>query len=242
MGIRPAKCMREPQGQLWARISRRKPRKSYVKGAPNPKVRQYTHGNDKYYDVEVRLTATAPIHLRDNAIEAARQAINKYMERQLMAENYYLQVLKYPHLVIREHSALGVAGADRISKGMKRAFGKPRGRMLRLDIGEAIYLVRCAAKDISVAKAALKRGRLKLSGQYSYDVTDISKQTWNTAKGTQGRMSKKTIKAQEEAAKAAAEAALGAGAAAPAAGATPAAGAKPGAPAAPAAKAAPAKK
>ena len=234
MGIRPAKCLREPQGQLWARISRRKPRKSYVKGAPNPKVRQYTHGNDKYYDVEVRLVATVAIHLRDNAIEAARQAINKYMERELMAENYYFQVLKYPHLVIREHSALGVAGADRISKGMKRAFGKPKGRMLRLDVGDSIYMVRCAAKDIPVAKAALKRGRLKLSGQYSYNVVDISKQTVNITKGTQGRMSKKTIKAQEDAAKAAAEAALGAGAAATpaAAGAAPAAGAKAAAPAA----------
>lgn len=212
MGIRPAKCIREPQGQLWARISRRKPRKSYVKGAPNPKVRQYDHGNDKYYDVEVRLTATAPIHLRDNAIEAARQAINKYMERELMAENYFLKVLKYPHLVIREHSALGVAGADRISKGMKKAFGRPKGRMLRMDPNEAIFLIRCAAKDITVAKAALKRGRLKLSGQYSYIVTDISKEQWNITKGTTGRMSKKTIKAQQDAAKAAADAAAGAAA------------------------------
>ncbi len=181
MGLRPARTVREVKGQPWARTSRKKPRKSFVKGAPNSRVRQFNMGADRYYEIQVDLVCESPIYLRDNALEAARQAINKHLEKNLL-ENYFLQVLKYPHLVIREHSALGVAGADRISKGMKRAFGKPKGRMAMVAKGDSVFRARIDKSSLAIAKAAFKRGRLKVSGNYVIQLTDISQAPWNLVK------------------------------------------------------------
>jgi len=205
MGLRPARAIRAAQGQIWARTSQKKPRKCYVKGAPRPKVRQYNMGADQYFEIQADLVAESPIHLRDNAIEAGRQAANKYLEKKLFTA-FAFKVLKYPHYVIREHSALGVAGADRISKGMKKAFGKPKGRMCLVDKGDSIFRVWAFAKDLPAVKAALKRARLKMSGSYSVAVTDISKEDWNLEKkGKEVKVFKKTA-AELEAEKTADEA------------------------------------
>lgn len=187
MGLRPARTVRYAMGQVWARISQKKPRKSYVKGAPRPKVRQYHMGSDKYYELEMHLVPATDVQIRDNSLESARQAANKYLEKKLIS-NYYFHLAKYPHLVLREHSALGVAGADRISKGMKRAFGRPKGRLARILAGELIFLVRCMRKDSQVVKKALKRAELKMSGKLKVTVKDITQEPWNLAK--QGREAK----------------------------------------------------
>ena len=225
MGLRPARTIRTAQGQQWTRISTAKPRKSYVKGAPRPKVRQYEMGSDKYYERRVDLVCLYPIHVRDNAMEASRQAANKYLEKTLLIDNYFFKVNKYPHLVIREHSALGVAGADRISKGMKRAFGRPKGRMTRVNKGDAMFTVYCNEPAVRDAKIGLTRAKLKLSGDYSLMVTDITNEKFNlTKKGKAARLAK--VKVEEV--KPTADAVPVAGAP----GATPAAPGKEGAPAA----------
>ena len=220
MGQRPAKTVRDDKGQPWARTSRATPRKSFVKGAPQPKIRQYIMGADKFYEMQLDLVAQEEIRLRDNSLEAARQIANKFMEKNVPL-NYYLQILKYPHYVIREHAALGVAGSDRISKGMKLAFGRPKGRVARVKKGEPIFRVRFMAKDLAFIKAGLKRARLKLSGFFKFEYKDISKEEWNIAKG----MIAKVFKTKEvEVPKAEAAAAAAAPTAAEAAAAPAAAG------------------
>lgn len=181
MGLRPGRTCRYPYGQAWARTSHRKPRKSFVKGAPHPKVRQYSMGVDKQYDLEVTLVAQKPIQLRDNCLEAARQAVNKFLEKNI-SQNFFLQVTRYPHLVLREHSALGVAGADRISKGMKLAFGRPKGRLVRLRAGDAIFTARIYYKDLNLLKEGLIRAARKLGGGFKIVSRDISKDPINLAR------------------------------------------------------------
>ncbi|NYZ78484.1 50S ribosomal protein L16 [Candidatus Micrarchaeota archaeon] len=181
MGLRPARTCRYVRGHVWARISRRKPRKSYVKGAPHPKVRQYNMGVDKRYDLEVTLVAQRPMQLRDNCLEAGRQAANKFLEKNIF-QNFFLQVSKYPHLVLREHSALGVAGADRISKGMKLAFGRPKGRLARLKNGDAVFTARVYYKDLNPMKDGLIRAARKLGGGFKIVSRDISKDPINLAR------------------------------------------------------------
>ncbi len=181
MGLRPARTVREYQGQIWTRTSQKTPRKSFIKGAPKPKVRQYNMGVDKFYERQVSLKASEPVQLRDNAMEAARQVAVKYFEKHL-PNRYFMTITKYPHVVIREHSALGVAGADRISKGMKRAFGRPKGRLARIKRGEFIFNVRVNAADVPEVKEAFKRAKIKMSGRYSEIVADITKEKWNIAK------------------------------------------------------------
>ncbi|MBI4361504.1 50S ribosomal protein L16 [Candidatus Micrarchaeota archaeon] len=210
MGLRPARTCREVKGQPWARISKKKPRKSYVKGAPNVKVRQFNMGSDQYFDLEIDLVPDKPIQLRDNSLEAARQAINKVMEKALI-DQFFLQVLKYPHLVLREHTNLGVAGADRISKGMKLAFGRPKGRMARIGAGEAVFRARVLKAALPVAKTAFKRGQLKLSGAFTLIIKDISNEQWNIDKKARGVVSfrKKVVEEAKVEAAPAAEGAAG---------------------------------
>ena len=181
MGLRPARTVRKSQGQPWARLSNRMPRKSFVKGAPRPKVRQYNMGVDRFYEIAIDLLADTDIQLRDNSLEAARQVAVKYLEKNLPGQ-YYFGILKYPHLVIREHSALGVAGSDRISKGMKLAFGRPKGRMARVKHGEAVFTVRINSKDLPVVKQALRRAKLKMSGSFTEKIRDIRQDKKNLAK------------------------------------------------------------
>ncbi len=181
MGIRPARTSRDIRGQPWSRMSKRKPRKSFVKGAPNPKVRQYLMGVDKPYDLEVEMVEEYPVRIRDNALEAARQAANKYLEKTLPG-NYFMQVVPYPHLVLREHSALGVAGADRISKGMKRAFGRPKGRLAQVEGGKPVVRMRIYAKDLNTLKEAMRRAAIKMPGKTELKVRDISKDSANLAR------------------------------------------------------------
>ncbi len=193
MGLRPARTCRTPLGQPWARVSQATPRKSFVKGAPRPRVRQYVMGADKAYELEMDLVADVDVRLRDNALEAARQIANKFLEKNLPL-NYYFQLLKYPHYVIREHAALGVAGSDRISKGMKLAFGRPKGRGAGVKKGEPVFRARFMKEDLPIIREALKRAQTKLSGSFKMVSRDISKEEWNIAKGTVA----KAFKVKEE--------------------------------------------
>jgi large subunit ribosomal protein L10e len=191
MGIRPAKTVRDIKGQPWARVSQATPRKSFVKGAPRPKVRQYDMGADKYYEQEMELVAETPVQLRDNAMEAARQAANGYLDRTLVAD-YYLKLRKYPHLVLREHAALGVAGADRISKGMKKAFGRPKGRLAQFQLGDAFFTCRVPTAGVPAAREAFRRASRKLSGKWRLVFRDITNEPWNLEKkGREAKVFKK---------------------------------------------------
>jgi large subunit ribosomal protein L10e len=171
-------------------MSQRRPRKSFVKGAPHPKIRQYNMGTDKRFELEVHMVPDIRLQLRDNSIEAARQAANKYLEKTLM-DNFFFQVVSFPHLVVREHTALGVAGADRISKGMKAAFGKPKGRMARVKAGEPVFRARVMKKDLPALKEALRRSMRKLSGNYSLIIRDITVDPKNLLRSVLGRKMKK---------------------------------------------------
>jgi large subunit ribosomal protein L10e len=135
-------------------------------------------GKNKRFEVELELVADYDVQVRDNAIEAARMAANKHLEKAL-EHNYFLRVAKYPHHILREHAALGVAGSDRISKGMKGAFGKPKGRMALVNKGTALFRVRCEETAIKTAKEALKRANLKIPGKFEITVRDIRKDPLN---------------------------------------------------------------
>ncbi len=200
MGLRPSKTVRDVKAkQIWTRLSQKKPRKSFIKGAPRPKVRQYHMGADRYYELQLDSIATQTVNVRDNSLESARQAATKYLEKKLMVQNFYLTLLRYPHIVVREHNMLGVAGADRISKGMKKAFGAPKGRMMQVKVGEPVFRARILAKDLAVAKKAFQRAFLKLSGSYTIKVTDITNDPLNKAKRTAAiKMFKKKETAEEK--------------------------------------------
>ncbi|MCX5841266.1 MAG: 50S ribosomal protein L16 [Deltaproteobacteria bacterium] len=166
MGIRPGKAIRDADKVAWTRFSRRKPRRSFIKSMPHADLHQFRMGVMKDdYDCVMTLRSERPIILRDNAIESARQSSNKHLEK-TAAGAYYLMVRVYPHHVIRENKMIAGAGADRLQKGMRQAFGRPMGRAARLGVGTPLFTVYGYKSNAANMKLALNRAMHKVSGTY----------------------------------------------------------------------------
>lgn len=160
MGLRPALCYRKLK-RPYTRISRRVPKKSYVVGVPEPKIRQFQFGDSKgKFDLEIALVSERGVQIRHNALEAARINANKYL-----AENtttYFFKIVPYPYHVMRENSMATGAGADRLQTGMRQSFGAPAGFAARVRAGQTLIIARVAKDREMVAREALRRAAAKM--------------------------------------------------------------------------------
>jgi len=167
MGIRPGRAIRDMKKRPWTRFSRSKPRRSYIKAMPHKDLHQFRMGTNKEdYDCVLHLRSDRDIILRDNAIESARTTSNKLLEKEAVG-NYYFVVRVYPHHVIRENKMIAGAGADRLQKGMRRAFGRPTDMAARLAKGTDLFSIYTYKANEAFAKAALTRAKKKISGTFS---------------------------------------------------------------------------
>ena len=149
--------------------------KSYVKAVPNSKVVRYDMGNvQKQYAYRVDLIAKDALQIRHNAIESARQVINRHLNLKL-GNNYYLKVRMYPHHVLRENKMLTGAGADRMQTGMQLAFGRPVGIAAQIKRGKEIFSVKVDKEHIDAAKYALKKAMPRLPGHYGFAIVPLQK-------------------------------------------------------------------
>lgn len=166
MGLRPARTCRDLGKVAWTRFSKKKPRKSFVKALPHNSVQIFHMGNPQLtYEAEAELFAVSAIQIRDNSLESARQAANKFLEKKILG-NYYLQILVYPHNVIRENKMILGAGADRLQKGMRQAFGRPTDRAARVHKGQSIMVVKFFEKHEKIVLEAFRRAKGKLPGDF----------------------------------------------------------------------------
>ncbi len=161
MGLRPAKCYKRHK-RAYTRVSIRRPRKSYVKGVPVPKIHRFEMGNKKKeFPVTLYLVANQAVNIRSNAMEAARISITKALEK-AGPENYFIKILPFPHQVMRENPLATGAGADRFQTGMRLSFGNPIGTAARIRAGQRIIMVRVGKTNEQTAKKALKIAASKL--------------------------------------------------------------------------------
>jgi large subunit ribosomal protein L10e len=161
VGIRPAKCYRTPK-RPWTRQSRRKPKKGYVKGVPSNKIHKFEMGNpNKEFSLKGYLISNNDILIRHNALEAARIAANKAMDKYGEKQEYFMKVLVYPHEVMRENATATGAGADRFQTGMRLAFGRPIGTAAHVHPGQRLMEIRADKSVESAVKIALKRASAK---------------------------------------------------------------------------------
>lgn len=161
MGLRPAKCYRKLE-RPYTRQSRRKPRKSYVKGVPDPKIHKFEMGDArKKFSMRAYLVSNNGVQVRHNALEAARVTANKHLDKTVGKENYFLKILVYPHHIMRENTLATGAGADRFQTGMRKSFGKPIGTAARVRPGQNLMEIRFDSPKQKSAKEALKRASAK---------------------------------------------------------------------------------
>jgi large subunit ribosomal protein L10e len=170
MALRPGRTVREIE-RPYTRISKKVPRKSYVVGVPPPKTHQFEMGKKGEYELTLYLTAKNAVQIRDNALEAARVVAHKFLEKNL-GSNYFFKILLYPHHVLREKPIATGAGADRYSRGMKLAFGKPVGKAIQVKEGQRIMMLQLNKQHLEIGKKALKKAGFKLSTPVRIEVEE----------------------------------------------------------------------
>ncbi len=171
MGLRPGRCYSSLKQRPYTRIAIKVPERNYVGAVPPLRIRQFNMGNPlKDYTHVVDLIAEEGVQIRDNAIEAARISIHKFLQNKIGKDNYFMRIRVFPHQILREHKQAQGAGADRVSQGMSHAFGKPIGRAVRVRKGQVIMSVLVMEENIELAKQALLRAKDKLPCEVSVRV------------------------------------------------------------------------
>jgi large subunit ribosomal protein L10e len=155
MTRKPARMYRKVEGQVYTR-------REYMGGVPACRITQFDTGNlHAQFPWELSLGMEEAGQVRDIALEAARISAVRVLERTSPNE-FHLKMRRFPHAILREHKMATGAGADRISSGMRRAFGKPVGQAVRAEIGSEIITVYTTAAHLEDAKEALRKASHKL--------------------------------------------------------------------------------
>ena len=156
MAQKPGSMYREVKGQAYTR-------KKYIGGIPNMRVGQFVTGNRRgEFEYELELIAQEKCQILDNALEAARIVLTRTLSRKVGDKNFKAQILVYPHHVLRENKQATGAGADRVSEGMRRAFGKKVGNAARIDTYQPVIRVWVNEDNIDIAKDGLRKASMKL--------------------------------------------------------------------------------
>lgn len=155
--------VRKP-AKMYRNISKRAyTRREYMGGVPGSKIVQFDMGNLRQkFPMEASLIVTEACQIRHTALEAARVNINRRLIKEVGRMNFYLKLRTFPHHVLRENKQATGAGADRVSEGMRQAFGKAVGTAARVRPNQKIFTVYTTENNIDRAKSALKHGGYKL--------------------------------------------------------------------------------
>ncbi|TAJ44624.1 50S ribosomal protein L16 [Methanofollis fontis] len=138
-------------------------RREYMGGIPGSKIVQFDMGNTSAeFPVEASLLVLEACQIRHTAFEAARVNINRRLMKEIGRMNYHLKLRTYPHHVLRENKQATGAGADRVSEGMRMAFGKAVGTAARVHPDQKIFTIYTSPQYIEKAKDALRHGGYKL--------------------------------------------------------------------------------
>ncbi len=138
-------------------------RREYMGGVPGSKIVQFEMGNlSADFPVEISLVVEEACQIRHTALESARISINRKLMADLGRQNFHLKIRTFPHHVLRENKQATGAGADRVSEGMRLAFGKAVGTAARVAPNQKIFTVYTTPQNIDRAKDAVRRGGYKL--------------------------------------------------------------------------------
>ena len=169
--IRPAKCYKKIQ-RAFTRRSKYKKR-AYIKSVPALKVVKFDLGDlKKKFPKEVSIISKEPLQIRQNSLESSRIVINRGLQKQL-GKNYHLKLRVYPHHILRENKILTGAGADRMSSGMQRAYGKTIGLASQVKKGQKIFSAYVDGKDTVYAREVMKKAIHRLPCKCHVEIEDF---------------------------------------------------------------------
>jgi large subunit ribosomal protein L10e len=138
-------------------------RREYMGGVPASRITQFDLGNrNGDFAISLSLVAKEQCQVRHTALESARIAANRFMSKRAGNLGFHLKIRIHPHNVLRENKQATGAGADRVSQGMRSAFGKPVSTAARVQSGQKLISIRTTKPHYLAAKSALRRASMKL--------------------------------------------------------------------------------
>ena len=153
-------------------------RKEYIKGKPQIKIAKFQGGKRGVYQYCVQMCINEKIQIRHMAIESTRLAANKTLEKTTGESGYYSRLRIYPHNMLRENKQIATAGADRISEGMRRSWGKAVSLGARVSPGQVIMEMYVNGDaHLDAAKKALKGASVKIAGTTYVNVVEWNKES-----------------------------------------------------------------
>ena len=166
MSRKPGSMYRRVRGKISTR-------KEYMGGIPNSRITQFVSGNKKSnFPLTLSLITNEECQVRHNALEAARITGNRTMDKKAGAANYRLIVRTYPHVVLRENKQATGAGADRVSQGMRAAYGKIVSIAAKLNKNQVLMTIETTEQNIDFAKAALRKAGMKIPSPCKIQITN----------------------------------------------------------------------
>jgi large subunit ribosomal protein L10e len=152
--------------------------KSYVKTVPPMKIARFMMGDiqgyyTKKYKFSISLVVDEDIQIRDNALESARQFINRHLENTLKG-NYFMIVSAFPHHILRENKMITGAGADRMQTGMSHSFGATVGVAAQIPKGRKIFDVLCDKESVAITRKVLDKAKTKLPGRKTIVIKKVN--------------------------------------------------------------------
>jgi large subunit ribosomal protein L10e len=149
-------------------------RREYMGGVPGSKIVQFEMGNlSQEFPTEVDLIVEEACQIRHSALEAARITTNRRLMKEVGRSNFHFKVRVFPHHVLRENKQATGAGADRVSEGMRLAFGKAVGTAARVSSGQKILTVYSTPQYLEKIKDALNHAGYKLPTPVHLKVSEI---------------------------------------------------------------------
>jgi len=143
VAVRKALAYSKRKPVVNTRISR-KQQFSYIKAVPPQKIVKFNMGNIKKfeagkYPIKVSVITQENIQIRDLALEAVRQTLNKDLNK-LMPKEYFLRCNVFPHNIIRNNRVYsGASKGERVQTGMTKSFGSPEGRAAIIKRGRPVF-------------------------------------------------------------------------------------------------------
>merc|ERR1712151_1088562 len=135
----------------------------------DPKIRIYDTGKKRCpceeFPAVAHMVCDENQQVSAESMEAARIAVNKCMITNAGRDFYHIRVRPHPFQVLRINKTLSCAGADRLSTGMRGAFGKSYGTAARVHIGQVLISVRTKEDKVEIAAEALRRSKFKFAGR-----------------------------------------------------------------------------
>lgn len=183
-------------------------RREYSGGVPASRLLQFNMGSSKGdFPVIMELRADETCQIRSQALEAARIAAGRYLEKRVGRSNFHLKVRVFPHQILRENKQATGAGADRVSQGMRLSYGGNVAVAARVSRGQAVLELRTNQAYVWPCKDALRKAMMKLPCPCIVEYVEGRELALQAPKQAPPRRLTAEEKAEEEAAEAEEEAA-----------------------------------